>query len=143
MRPVPRQAGFIAALVATFSASALVGAGIAQARVFFESPSGNIGCVLDKREGARCDIREKDWTPPPQPSWCQVDWGYGVQLSRRGRASFLCAGDTAFGGGRSIGYGESIRRGRFQCFSRKTGMRCVNHRNGHGFKLSRQRVRLF
>jgi hypothetical protein len=40
-------------------------------------------------------------------------------------------------------YGESIRKGRFVCASEEVGVRCVHRRNGHGFLLSRQRVRLF
>jgi hypothetical protein len=130
-------------LTAALCALALVAAGSAQALVHFKSPSGNIGCVLMKRDGVRCDIREKSWTAPPKPSWCDVDWGGGVQVGRRHRASFVCAGDTVLGADRTLAYGTSVRRGRFECFSRRTGMRCVNHRSHHGFKLSRERYRLF
>jgi len=128
----------IVGLTAALCALALAGAVSAQAFVQFKSPSGNIGCVLDKRDGVRCDIREKSWTAPPKPSWCDVDWGGGVQVGRRKRASFVCAGDTVLGADRTLSYGSSIRRGRFECFSRRTGMRCVNHRTHHGFRLSRQ-----
>jgi hypothetical protein len=128
---------------AVLCASPLVAADAAQALVMFESPSSNIGCALSKRDGVRCDIREKDWKAPPKPSWCDVDWGGGVQVGRRKRASYVCAGDTVLGGDRTLAYGTSIRRGRFECFSRRTGMRCVNHRTHHGFKLSRQHVSLF
>ena len=133
----------IVGLTAVLCATALVGATAAQALVQFASPSGNIGCVLAKADGVRCDIREKEWRAPPKPSWCDVDWGGGVQVGARRRASYVCAGDTTLGASRKLAYGSSIRRGRYECFSRRTGMRCVNHRNGHGFKLSRQRVRLF
>jgi hypothetical protein len=133
----------LASALAAFSAGALLGAGMAQAATFFKSPSGNIGCVIGERYGARCDIRERRWRPPPKPSSCPVDWGNGVQVGRRGRGSFTCAGDTVFGGKRTLGYGRSIRRGRFECFSRRTAMRCVNHRSRHGFSLSRKRARVF
>jgi len=128
----------IVGLTAALCALALAGAVSAHAFVQFKSPSGNIGCVLDKRDGVRCDIREKSWAAPPKPSWCDVDWGGGVQVGRRKRASFVCAGDTVLGADRTLSYGSSIRRGRFECFSRRTGMRCVNHRTHHGFRLSRQ-----
>jgi hypothetical protein len=134
MTAVARIVGLTAALCAL----ALAGAVSAQAFVQFKSPSGNIGCVVDKRDGVRCDIREKSWTAPPKPSWCDVDWGGGVQVGRRKRASFVCAGDTVLGADRTLSYGSSIRRGRFECFSRRTGMRCINHRTHHGFRLSRQ-----
>jgi hypothetical protein len=109
----------------------------------FRSPSGNIGCAIGAQGGVRCDIRNRDWRPPPKPASCMLDWGFGLTVGRRGRARFVCAGDTVLGQGRRLAYGDSIRRGRFRCVSRRTGMRCVNRRNGHGFSLSRQRARRF
>jgi uncharacterized protein DUF6636 len=109
----------------------------------FRSPSGNIGCVIGRQGGARCDIRNRDWSPPPKPASCMLDWGFGLTVERRGRGRFVCAGDTVLGQGRRLAYGEAIRRGRFRCVSRQSGMRCVNRRNGHGFALSRQRARRF
>ena len=114
----------------------------AQAITFFNSPSGNIGCVIGKT-GARCDIRERSWHPPPKPSWCHLDWGQGLSIAKRGRGRYVCAGDTTLGGHQALGYGRSIQRGRFRCASRTSGIRCVNRRNGHGFKLSRQQRRRF
>ncbi len=31
----------------------------------FTSPSGNIGCMMDF-DYVRCDINERNWTPPPR-----------------------------------------------------------------------------
>jgi hypothetical protein len=109
----------------------------------FQSPSGNIGCVIGRRGGVRCDIRNRAWRPPPKPASCMLDWGFGLTVGRRGRARFVCAGDTTLGQGRRLAYGKAIRRGRFRCVSRRSGMRCVNRRNGHGFVLSRERARRF
>jgi hypothetical protein len=110
---------------------------------FFQSPSGNIGCAISRHDGVRCDIREHDWTAPPKPAWCDLDWGSGVVVGRHGRAQIVCAGDTTLGAGRRLAYGDAIARGRFRCVSRRRGMRCVNRRNDHGFALSRQRARRF
>jgi hypothetical protein len=123
-------------------AFALSAATEAGAFVQFQSPSGNIGCALS-RDGVRCDIAERDWTPPPKPASCELDWGNGVAVDRHGRAQIICAGDTTLHAGRHLAYGDSLRRGRFRCTSRRTGMRCVNRRNGHGFVLSRQRAKRF
>ena len=41
----------------------------AQASTGFQSPSGNIGCFIGK-SGVRCDIRTRDWSPPPKPASC-------------------------------------------------------------------------
>jgi hypothetical protein len=122
--------------------ASLLAAAPASAATFFESPSGNIKCVMDKSSGVRCDIRVRDWKPPPKPDWCPVDWGNGLELSARGRARFTCAGD-AVPDGRALAYGDAIRRGRYRCRSRRTGMRCVNLRTSRGFVLSRARVRRF
>jgi hypothetical protein len=47
------------------------------------------------------------------------------------------------GAGPVLAYGGSIRKGRFVCYSREVGVRCVDRRNGHGFFLSRQRMKFF
>jgi hypothetical protein len=120
----------------------LVAAAPASAASFFESPSGNIKCVIDKSSGVRCDILKRDWKPPPKPPWCPVDWGNGLEVSARGRGRFTCAGD-AVPDGRTLAYGDAIRRGRYRCRSRRAGMRCVNLRTSRGFSLSRARARRF
>jgi hypothetical protein len=78
----------------------------------FQSPSGNIGCYVFG-QGARCDIRNKQWEAPPPPASCELDWGFGLTVARHGRGNYVC------------------------------GIRCVNRRNGHGFKISKQRAQLF
>jgi Family of unknown function (DUF6636) len=112
------------------------------APVSFESPSHNIGCYLAK-SGVRCDIRAHTWKPPPKPKSCDLDWGNGLEVGRRGFGRWVCAGDTVLGGERVLGYRESLRRGRFQCTSYRNGMRCVNLRTDHGFKLARRKASWF
>jgi hypothetical protein len=129
-------------LVVGLTVGVLVAAPSASAATFFETPSHNIGCVISKA-GARCDIRVREWKPPPKPASCPVDWGNGLAVGRRGSAGFVCAGDTVLGGKRVLGYRKSIRRGRFRCTSRRNGVRCVNLRNEHGFKLARRSARWF
>lgn len=118
--------------------------GSAQAKLIgFSSPSGNIGCVGSNDPGAlnsvRCDIVRRSWEPPPRPARCTLDWGQGVELGRRGGAHWVCAGDTALGATRVLGYGTSIRIGRLRCTSRRIGMSCRNA-HGYGFRISRQRM---
>ena len=62
--------------------------------VGFTSPSGNVGCIVDSAY-VRCDISERDWTPPPRPADCEFDYGQGISLSGGETAAFVCAGDTA------------------------------------------------
>ena len=132
-----RKLALLAALI-----GALAGAAPASAAVSFHSPSGNIRCVIAAKIYTRCDITSRDWRPPPKPRTCEFDWGNTLEVALRGRGKFGCVSD-AVEFGRVLPYGESITRGRFRCRSRRTGMRCVNTRNGHGFALSRERVRRF
>ena len=121
---------------------ALGAAAPASAAVSFHSPSGNIRCVIAAKVYTRCDITNRDWSPPPKPSSCEFDWGNTLEVGLRGRGRFGCVSD-AIDPGRALPYGEAIARGRFRCRSRRSGMRCVNTRNDHGFALSRERVRRF
>jgi hypothetical protein len=127
---------------ALLGAGTLIVASPAGAATFFETPSHNIGCVISK-SGARCDIRVRAWKPPPKPASCPVDWGNGLTVGRSGAGRLVCAGDTVLGGERVLAYRKSIRRGRFRCTSRRNGVRCVNLRNEHGFKLARRSARWF
>jgi hypothetical protein len=111
---------------------------------YFETPSHNIGCYVSAHD-ARCDIRERDWNPPPEPKSCikfGVDYGQGIAVGPTG-ASFVCAGDTVMGGPGLLGYGHSAQRGTILCVSRPAGMTCRNTANGHGFFLARARYRIF
>lgn len=134
-KPRLRISVFCGAIVA----SALLLAAPAGAAVYFHSPSGNIGCGL-ARYGARCDIRNHSWRAPPKPRKCHQDWGGGLTVGKRGKGEFFCAGDTVLGVGRALPYGRALRQGRFICRSRTDGMRCVNVRTRHGFRLSMERA---
>jgi hypothetical protein len=133
MRTLAATAALLAALAAASQASAAVS---------FHSPSGNIRCVIAAKVYTRCDITQRDWRPPPKPRTCDFDWGNTLEVAFRGRGKFGCVSD-AIDPGRVLAYGESIQRGRFRCRSRRSGMRCMNTRNRHGFALSRERVRRF
>ncbi|MCK5756621.1 MAG: hypothetical protein KAH46_28340 [Mycobacterium sp.] len=111
--------------------------------VGFTSPSGNIGCILSDGT-VRCDVAERDWAPPPRPSDCPdfTDYGQGITLGTTGRASFVCAGDTALGSGPALPYGQFEAGGGVSCTSEPSGMRCSNS-DGHGFTISRQDYTLF
>jgi uncharacterized protein DUF6636 len=122
--------------------TALAAAAPASAATFFHSPSGNIRCVIDRTSFTRCDITNRDFSPPAKPRSCEFDWGNSLAVRFRGRGHFICVSD-AVSRGRRLDFGQSIKRGRFRCRSRVSGMRCVNVRNGHGFALSRQHFRRF
>jgi hypothetical protein len=112
----------------------------------FQSPTGNIGCMVVGGSTARCDIVRRSWAPPPRPSSCPqiVDFGQGLEVGHAGAARFVCAGDTARDPSASkLPYGTASHVGAFVCVSRATGMTCTNRSNGHGFLISVQRYLLF
>lgn len=110
----------------------------------FQSPSGNIGCLIFSGS-ARCDIVKRSWSPPPRPASCpsQVDFGQGLEVGRSGTGRFVCAGDTTREpGAPELPYGTASRAGVITCISRASGLTCTNS-GGHGFFISIQGYRVF
>jgi Family of unknown function (DUF6636) len=124
---------------------------------FFHTADGNIDCMMFKGvkkkrhkhprlPGAvRCDVKNHTWVAPPKPRWCDVDWGFGVQVGEKRAGSYLCAGDTvALPGSPLLATGTAMTLGRFTCTSPADGtVHCQNNRNGHGFEVSAASVSLF
>jgi hypothetical protein len=117
----------------------------------FTSPSGNIECVITSSgdgelvaRSVRCDIDERDWSPPPQPADCELDYGHAILIGVGQPAEFLCAGDTTIGsGGEPLAYGEAITAGPMRCESAESGMTCRDVGSGRGFSISREAYQLF
>ncbi len=105
--------------------------------IAFSSPSGNVGCYVDP-SAVRCDIAERDWTPPARPADCEFDYGQGLSLAPGGTPAFVCAGDTTLGGGAPLPYGESISAGALQCDSSESAITCRDSLTGHGFAIARE-----
>jgi hypothetical protein len=109
----------------------------------FVSPTGNIGCFMDKAT-VRCDIAEHDWKAPKAPADCELDYGQGISLDAGGAATLVCAGDTVLGaGGQQLAYGQSISAGLLRCESSEQGIACRDIESGRGFSLSREAYELF
>lgn len=108
----------------------------------FSSPSGNIGCFID-RSSVRCDIAKRDWEPSEPPDDCDLDFGQGIELVAGSEAGFVCAGDTALGAGPALAYGESIAAGLLRCESSRAGMSCRDIETGRGFSIARERYEIF
>jgi hypothetical protein len=113
----------------------------------FTSPSGNIGCYIDPAE-VRCDIRQRNWAPPPKPASCpdETGWGQGLVLraggSGGGGTSFVCTGDTALASGPPLAYGDTITAGSLRCESKQSGMECWDFVSGPSFAISSDGYRL-
>jgi hypothetical protein len=147
---VIRRVGLAIAVVA------LVGAWGANAasprRVHFQSPSGNINCILDATF-AGCVVRRHMWrNPPARPAWCDEEWiPSEVSLGGRRIVVGACRGDVGPlclpSGGLScttLAYGRSVVVGRIRCVSAVNGVTC-RRRDGRriGFRVAREGYRLF
>jgi hypothetical protein len=147
-RPPRRLAApLLACALAAATAGAAASAATASTLVFFRTPSANIACLLAvdgaQKASVRCDIKSGLRPRPRPPAGCDLDSGDSLEVSRTGRASLVCHGDTVVNpSARVVGYGRSIGRGGVTCTSRFAGLTCSN-RAGHGFFLSRQRWRTF
>ncbi len=105
----------------------------------FQSPSGNIYCVLDSG-GVGCDISEFDYQPPPPPE-CgkRLAWGNRFGLMTGKPAAIECHGDTLrVPGEPTLDYGQTISAGTITCDSEPSGMRCADSSTGHYFRVSRE-----
>jgi hypothetical protein len=108
----------------------------------FVSPTGNVSCMIDA-DWARCDIIDRDWSPPPRPADCEFDYGQGISLAPGEPAEFVCAGDTAFGADEVLPYSVSISAGVLRCESAEAGITCRDTQTSHGFSISQQAYQLF
>lgn len=108
----------------------------------FISPTGNVACMIDVNL-ARCDIIDRDWSPPPRPADCEFDYGQGIEIIAGQPSSFVCAGDTAFGPDEVLPYGEAITAGPLRCESANSGITCRDEDTGHGFTLAFKAYQLF
>ncbi|MBB4428867.1 hypothetical protein GGD66_007462 [Bradyrhizobium sp. CIR48] len=124
----------------------MIGAAHAQDRpIGFLTPSKNIVCQFftDNGQGVlRCDIMNME-SRPRRPADCELDWGRAFEMSAKGAAGRICAGDTVMDASLPVlAYGEVWQRGGFTCRSEQTGLTCFNAMQ-RGFSLARAEQRLF
>jgi len=122
---------------------ATASAGAQERFVGFVTPSKNISCQLDTQESVlRCDVAKID-VYPPRPADCDLEYGNAFQMSAKGRAGRICAGDTTMDQSLPVlAYGELWQRNGFKCRSEQAGLKCVNAMQ-HGFLLSRAKQEVF
>ncbi|MCW1994228.1 hypothetical protein ABIE85_007537 [Bradyrhizobium diazoefficiens] len=90
----------------------------------------------------RCDILNME-TRPRRPADCDLDYGHAFEMSAKGNAERICAGDTVMDPSLPVlAYGEVWRRAGFTCRSEQAGLTCFNAMQ-HGFSLARGKQELF
>ena len=101
----------------------------------FQTPSGNIHCLMQDGGLLRCDILS-GLNPEPDKK-CELDW-VGLLLPRAKTARPNCAGDTvADQSAPVLQYGERWERRGRRCVSKRSGLYCQSFGGWH-FKLSRE-----
>lgn len=109
----------------------------------FQTPSGNIACLMSAEE-TRCDVLERTWQVPPAPADCVLAYGTGATVAGTGSGELACASDTVAAQGLAVlNYGEALDAGGVVCVSQQTGVRCTNRATGHGFQVARASYQLF
>lgn len=119
----------MAAFIVTLTAS---GAPTSLTLARFVSPSRNLSCEMADRDGRGSYVH------------CQSKrLAHSVRMSPNGRLR-LCRGASCLGdpaaNTRVLGYAQRITIGRFQCASRRAGIRCTVIRSGKGFLIDNTRV---
>ncbi|WP_035963334.1 DUF6636 domain-containing protein [Bradyrhizobium sp. URHA0013] len=111
----------------------------------FQTPSKNIACQFFTDNGQsvlRCDIMNLE-TRPRRPADCELEWGNAFEMSAKGAAGRICAGDTIIDPSLPmLAYGEVWQRAGFTCRSEPTGLTCFNAMQ-RGFSLARVKQEVF
>jgi hypothetical protein len=131
-------------ITATTGCAAIAHADGAQ---FFQSPSGNISCLLYlfpvNTGSADCQIRDSTWAAPPRPSNCQGGWGDSLGIVQGEPAKLECRTDRLLGeNSPALAYGSAQTVAEITCDSELSGMTCRDSSTGHFFFLSRDSYQL-
>ncbi len=104
----------------------------------FQSPSGNIACIMGSG-GAACDVSDHTYQLPPGPPCSQHSaWGGRFSLQQGQAAEMECHNDTLrVPGARTLDYGQTVSGGTITCESQPSGMKCTDSSTGHYFRVSR------
>lgn len=120
---------------------------------YFQSPTGNILCGIidDANFGTGCQLVRAAVVPPELPDCGRApDRAVAAEVGARG-PRFLCLNQGVFvgapvdgsnrGGGKVLGYGQTIIVRGTACTSMPTGVRC--DQAGHGFLIAADAQSLF
>jgi hypothetical protein len=108
----------------------------------FVVTGGNVGCSIG-HTSVRCDVVQRVWAPPAQPSSCTTTWGNAVVLSGSESTEFVCGGTAAISAGANVvpdGWDDTV--GQITCQVRTFGVDCFSTTD-HGFILSRTGYTLY
>jgi len=113
----------------------------------FQSPSGNIVCVMWVPDtGAAkvgCQAHQFSYAKPP-PGQCNLGgWGSQIGLKQGDLPDFECVGGVlAVPPLSTLGYGQTHTVGVMTCGSEPAGVTCTDTGTGHHFRMSHDSYQL-
>lgn len=112
----------------------------------FQSPSGNIACMLADvlNGGVECDIADYIYAVPARPANCPLNFGDRFALSPGEAPLMMCHADTVRvpGGMQTLNYGQTMSLGPISCNSEPAVMTCTDARTRHYFRVARDSYEL-
>jgi hypothetical protein len=114
----------------------------------FQSPSGNIYCILIVKDtgaaSSACQLQQHHTYAAPPPGTCHLGgWGSQIGLDQGNPPDFECVGgELAVAPMPTLGYGQTRSAGPITCDSEPSGMTCTDSSSGHFFRLSRESYQL-
>ncbi len=109
----------------------------------FQSPTGNISCVMAALTGGpphvSCEDVDHTWAIPPRPQSCLGAWGDRIAMVQGSPPGLSCHTDTTRGSGLpTLQYGDTRSVGMITCESKPNGIACADSSTGHSFRISRE-----
>jgi hypothetical protein len=130
------------ALIAAVTAAVALPAPARAEYASFQSPSGNIYCLLGTENNgtnrADCQVQQHTY-PVPSPQGCHLGgWGSQFSLKQGSPVELVCQGGVLTSPPMpTLGYGETRSIGTITCKSDPAAMTCTDDSTGHFFRVSR------
>ncbi len=137
------DAKLVAAAVAAIGA--LGPAATARADPFyqFQSPSGDVTCVMAAFQGdsprASCGVVDPTYVMPPRPQACLGAFGDQIDMVQGSSPAMVCHTDTTRGTGLpTLQIGETRSAASLTCTSEDAAVTCTDSGTNHSFRISRE-----
>lgn len=136
------QAKMIAAIPVLAAATA-VGPAHADPFYQFQSPSGDVTCVMAAFQGdsprASCGVTDPTYVMPLRPQSCMGAFGDQVDIVQGSSPAMVCHTDTTRGTGLpTLQAGDTRSVASLTCKGEPAAVTCTDSSTGHYFRLSRK-----
>ncbi|WP_073878276.1 hypothetical protein [Mycobacterium paraffinicum] len=135
------------AAVPVLAAATVAGRAHADPFFHFQSPSGDVTCVMAQFEGiaprASCGVTDPAYVMPPRPQSCMGAFGDQVDIVQGSWPAMVCHTDTTRDTGLpTLQVGDTRSVASLTCKSEPAAVTCTDSSTGHFFRLSREAFNL-